>query len=254
VLARDEEPEPTTQESMFNFVRLSDGRQRRLQGPRGEVAIVADVARRVLGDASAVDWRSLTAHCQVRQMIAQIIPGYEQLENIDRTKTEFQVGGRTMHAPRFPTPSGKARFTTHTLPALRGGANQLRLMTVRSEGQFNTVVYEEEDIYRGQERRDVILMNAEDIRRLGLRVDQRVTVRSATGVLSPILVRAYDIRAGNALMYFPEANVLVPRTTDAASKTPAFKSVLIAVEPASSGNGVQVNGVRRRVPLSLVPR
>ncbi len=32
-------------------------------------------------------------------------------------------------------------------------------MTVRSEGQFNTVVYEEEDIYRGQERRDVILMN-----------------------------------------------------------------------------------------------
>ena len=32
-------------------------------------------------------------------------------------------------------------------------------MTVRSEGQFNTVVYEEEDLYRGQDRRDVILMN-----------------------------------------------------------------------------------------------
>ena len=27
-------------------------------------------------------------------------------------------------------------------------------MTLRSEGQFNTVVYEEEDRYRGQERRD----------------------------------------------------------------------------------------------------
>ena len=25
VLARDEEPQPTTQESMFNYVRLSDG-------------------------------------------------------------------------------------------------------------------------------------------------------------------------------------------------------------------------------------
>ena len=46
-------------------------------------------------------------------------------------------------------------------------------MTVRSEGQFNTVVYEEEDIYRGQDRRDVILMNRADIDRLGLRVDQR---------------------------------------------------------------------------------
>ena len=41
-------------------------------------------------------------------------------------------------------------------------------MTVRSEGQFNTVVYEDEDIYRGQERRDVILMNERDIARLGL--------------------------------------------------------------------------------------
>ena len=36
-------------------------------------------------------------------------------------------------------------------------------MTVRSEGQFNTVVYEEEDIYRAQERRDVILMKIEQV-------------------------------------------------------------------------------------------
>ncbi|MFP6611346.1 MAG: molybdopterin-dependent oxidoreductase, partial [Pirellulales bacterium] len=34
VLARDEEPQSTTQESMFNFVRLSDGGPRRHQGPR----------------------------------------------------------------------------------------------------------------------------------------------------------------------------------------------------------------------------
>ena len=34
VLARDEEPEPTTQESMFNLVRLSDGGPARLPGPR----------------------------------------------------------------------------------------------------------------------------------------------------------------------------------------------------------------------------
>ena len=29
-------------------------------------------------------------------------------------------------------------------------------MTLRSEGQFNTVVYEDEDVYRGNERRDVV--------------------------------------------------------------------------------------------------
>jgi hypothetical protein len=83
-------------------------------------------------------------------------------------------------------------------------------MTVRSEGQFNTVVYEEADIYRGQERRDVILLNRADIACLGLHVDQAVTVRSEVGCMSKILVREYDIRAGNALMCFPEANVLVP--------------------------------------------
>ncbi len=41
-------------------------------------------------------------------------------------------------------------------------------MTVRSEGQFNTVVYEDYDLYRHQDRRDVILMHPEDLQRLGL--------------------------------------------------------------------------------------
>src|SRR5437762_75474 len=44
VLARDEEPEPTTQESMFNYVRMSDGGQPRHEGPRSEVEIIAEVA------------------------------------------------------------------------------------------------------------------------------------------------------------------------------------------------------------------
>ncbi|MCA9206960.1 MAG: molybdopterin-dependent oxidoreductase, partial [Planctomycetales bacterium] len=35
VLARDEESQPTTQESMFNYVRLSDGGPARIEGPRG---------------------------------------------------------------------------------------------------------------------------------------------------------------------------------------------------------------------------
>jgi molybdopterin-dependent oxidoreductase alpha subunit len=230
VLARDEEPQPTTQESMFNFVRLSDGGQPRHQGPRSEVAVIAALGERVVGRVGPVDWSALGDACAVRRMLARVVPGFAQAGTIDQTRAEFQIPGRTFHTPRFATPSGKAQFAEVSIPNLREEENQLRLMTVRSEGQFNTVVYEEEDIYRGQERRDVILMNREDIRRLGLRVDQRVTVRSAAGALSGILVRAHDIRAGNALMYFPEANVLVPATTDRLSKTPAFKSVVVRVE------------------------
>lgn len=112
-------------------------------------------------------------------------------------------------------------------------------MTVRSEGQFNTVVYEDEDVYRYQERRDVILMNGDDIRALGLRVDQPVVVRSETGAMPNILVRQFDIRSGNAMMYYPEANVLIPKSADPASRTPAFKSVAITVEPQRESMAVE---------------
>jgi molybdopterin-dependent oxidoreductase alpha subunit len=254
VLARDEEPQPTTQESMFNFVRLSDGQQCRLEGPRSEVELISSVARLVLGDASPVNWPALQRHCHVREMIAKIIPGYQPIGVIDQTKQEFHIEGRVFHQPRFATPTGRARFAVTTLPTLPGAENQLRLMTVRSEGQFNTVVYEEEDTYRGQERRDVILINPTDIKRLGLQVDQRVLVRSSVGVMAGILVRKYDIRAGNALMYYPEANVLVPTTTDPLSKTPAFKCVLVTVEPDSwsdSNGGLRTDQTHGRKPLTV---
>jgi len=250
VLARDEEPQPTTQESMFNFVRLSDGQSLKRErsetpstnprafhfahasgsdGCRSEVKILCEIADRLLGSSGPVNWKAMENHCQVRQMIAQLIPGYEAISAIDATKQEFQIGGRTFHEPIFRTASGKAIFRTVPIPPQRGDARQLRLMTIRSEGQFNTVVYEEEDTYRGQERRDVILMSQQDIARLGLKVDQRVSVTSEAGAMHDILVRACDIKPGNAAMYYPEANVLVPTTVDPASKTPAFKSVLVTI-------------------------
>ncbi|MDB4506355.1 histidine kinase, partial [bacterium] len=97
----------------------------------------------------------------------------------------------------------------------------------------NTVVYEEEDLYRNQSRRDIILMHPDDLARLGLEHEDRVEVKSDTGTLSNILARSYEsIRPGNALMYFPEANVLVSRHADPSSKTPAFKGVVVRVVPA----------------------
>jgi molybdopterin-dependent oxidoreductase alpha subunit len=247
VRARDEEAEPTTQESMFNFVRLSDGGKARLDGPRGEVEIFAELGHRFFGDGGPVAWKNVRRHCDIRTMIARVIPGYAALQDIEQTKKEFQIPERTIHSPRFATADGKAHFKPHAIPPLRGENGQLRLMTVRSEGQFNTVVYEEKDIYRGQDRRDVILLNAIDMSRLGLVADQRVIVRSAAGVMEGVLVRPFDIKAGNALMYFPEANVLVPGSTDPESKTPAFKAVLVTVEPLTT-----VQTIAGRRPLELV--
>jgi len=248
VLARDEEPQPTTQESMFNYVRLSDGGPARHIGPRSEVQIVADLAHRVLGEVGPVDWRVMADTGQIRQAMSQIIPGWEKIHDIDRTREEFHITGRTFREPTFSTPSGKARLHVVALPDLAGAEGELRLMTIRSEGQFNTVVYEEYDLYRGQDRRDIILMHPEDATRLGLRADQRVTITSEVGSMSGILVRPFDrIKQGNAAMYYPEANVLVPRHLDPASRTPAFKNVLVRIEPDSAA------GRRQPVAAEDVP-
>ena len=231
VRARDEEPQQTTQESMFNFVRLSDGGPPRHVGPRSEIAIIAHLADSVLGTGSGIDWQHLRDAENIRQLIAEAIPGYRDIGTITGSGGEFQIAGRTFHEPHFTTESGKANLHTFTLPELKGTGQELRLMTVRSEGQFNTVVYEEEDYYRGQTARDVILVHPDDIAARGLSPGQRVTVKSSTGALEGIELVAYeDIRVGNALMYYPEANVLVPRTADPASKTPAFKGFAVSLD------------------------
>ena len=230
VAARDEEPQATTQESMFNYVRLSDGGPARLIGPKSEIAVISALARRVLGDGGPIDWDAMGDTNRIRDAIGKIVPGWEKVSEIGKTKQEFQLPGRTLHTPAFATPSGRAQLLVMDLPELSGGGDWLRLMTVRSEGQFNTVVYEEEDLYRGQDRRDIILLNPADIARLKLAADTQVTVSNETGVMRGIWVRAFDkIKAGNALMYYPESNVLVPRTLDPQSKTPAFKNVLVRV-------------------------
>ena len=232
VLARDEEHQPTTQESMFSYVRLSDGAPdsgSRLDGPRSEVEIIAHVARGVLGDEGPIDWAEMETHRHIRQAIGQVVPGYEKVAAIDDTRQEFQIAGRTFHQPKFPTDTGRAKLHTFDIPLHHRDPEQLLLMTIRSEGQFNTVVYEEEDIYRCQERRDVILMNRADIERLGLHVNQRIKVKSAVGEMKGIWVREFEIRAGNAAMYYPEANALVPAEVDPQSRTPVFKAIPITV-------------------------
>ena len=102
-------------------------------------------------------------------------------------------------------------------------------MTIRSEGQFNTVVYDKDDRYRGVNSRDIIFMNSEDIKSSGIQEGDPVAVENETGVLEKQRVVAYPIKSGNVMMYYPEANVLVPRNFDINSRTPSFKSVDVKI-------------------------
>ena len=231
VLARDEEPQATTQESMFNYIRLSDGGPARHVGPKSEIEVIATIASGVLGNSGPIDWESMRNTNRIREAIAKVVPGFEKIKDIGETKKEFQLDGRTFHTPHFPTKTGKAQLRVHELPELVGSSSELRLMTIRSEGQFNTVVYEDYDLYRGIEGRSVILIHPEDLSRFGLMPGQLTTIRSWTGEMTNIIATPFEkIRPGNAAMYYPECNVLVPRSADPRSRTPAFKSVPVTIE------------------------
>src|SRR5262249_27736932 len=178
--------------------------------------IIATLAGDVL-PAGPVDFAALRGHDAIRAAIARVVPGYEQIAEVDRVRreAEFQIPGRRLTATTIGTPSGKAHAAPTRVPQLALGAGELRLMTLRSEGQFNTVVYEEEDIYRGNERRDVVMLNEADAAARGLCRDQRVRVANATGFLD-VVVRFADLPPGNAAMYYPEANALIPHVADPA--------------------------------------
>jgi anaerobic selenocysteine-containing dehydrogenase len=171
----------------------------------------------------------LRNHDEIRAVMARTIPDYSQVSEIGKTRKEFHVEGRVRHERCFLFSDGRARFSVVGTPSDDLDQDELHLMTIRSEGQFNTVVYEEHDRYRNQKSRNVILMNAEDIAKRELHEGDRVAVISETGRMENIRVAAYDISRRCAAMYYPESNALVPSRVDPKSGTPGFKNVRIRV-------------------------
>jgi molybdopterin-dependent oxidoreductase alpha subunit len=243
VYARFENPHRTTVESGNNFVRLnSPGKTHLTEADLvSEIDFLAELAHRLHGD-QPIDWRRLHDTRYVRQLIAQTIPGYEKIGAIDDTNAEFTIGGRILLEPTFPTPSGKAQMQLTPLPSLtlptledfdlsarHRPALVLALITGRSYGQHNTVVYQEADKYRGMPHRQCILMNAGDAHQAGFTEHQRVSVRGDAGQLDGIEIIFGAVRSGAALMFYPEANGLMKARIEPRSGTPAYKRVPVAV-------------------------
>ena len=230
VAARDEEKQATTQESMFNFVRMSDGGPLRLDNVRSEVSIISDIASEILGN-DKVDFSAFKEHHYIRNAISKVIPGFEKMENIDRTKEEFQIENRTYHQPEFATPDQKANFISVKIPKLKADRGQFRMSSVRSEGQFNTIVYEEADSFRNVNERWVVMMNEKDMQELNIIGNDKVNLENGTGLMSEVIVKCINISPGNVATFFPESNVLIPAIADERSKTPSFKSSFVTITP-----------------------
>jgi molybdopterin-dependent oxidoreductase alpha subunit len=229
VVARDEEAQSTTQESMFNYVRLSDGGISRIQNARSEVDILASLAERLLPDC-AIPFSEFKSHQHIRETIAKIVPGMEDLKDIGIAKKEFYVKNRLLHRPIFQTFNGKASFKVHELVLSQANSDfPYLLASVRSEGQFNSIIYEETDSYRYDAGRNTVLLCPEDMATLNVANGDKVDIISEVGAMVKVSVQAFDLPPGNILAYYPEANILIGHSIDPQSLTPAFKSVPVAI-------------------------
>lgn len=243
VFNRFETPHRTTVESGNNWVRFNEPGSSHLKQANltSEVGFLAELAHRIFGD-EPIHWKRLQDPIYVRELIAQTVPGYEEMAGIDETNREFQVSGRIFPVPRFATLNGKAQLSPTPMPELTipdvdhfGGLADgergfvLNLITARSNGQHNTVVYKAADRYRGMPHRQTLLVNPEDLQTFGFEAHDRVTVQGEAGSLEQIELIPGSIRQGCGLMFFPEANVLMRGVSDQTCGTPAFKRVPVLI-------------------------
>ncbi|MET0208342.1 MAG: FdhF/YdeP family oxidoreductase, partial [Burkholderiaceae bacterium] len=243
-------PQSITVEDSMSMVHASTGR---LPPPsehvRSEPAIVAGIAKAVLGTRHGIDWDGMAAdYDRIRDSIAAVLPD----SFADYNERIKQPGGfRLPLAPTqrlWKTASGKAEFIV--MPGLQqdpcaADPSVLTLATLRSHDQYNTTIYGFDDRYRGIfGRRDVVFLNAEDLAAQGIAAGERVDVEAvaapaaaneAAAVLRNVTAVAYDIPKGSAGAYYPEANVLISLAShDPRSGTPSYKSVPVRIRRSAT--------------------
>ncbi|HEX8415644.1 MAG TPA: molybdopterin dinucleotide binding domain-containing protein, partial [Sphingomicrobium sp.] len=232
-------PQFITVEDSMSMVHASRGKLKPVaDGLLSEPAIVAGLAKATLRDIGT-DWDGMVAdYDRIRDKIAEVFPDFGDFNARVRVPLGFRL---TVGASdrRWNTPDGKAHFIVHEGTDGTGVPDDatLLLTTIRSHDQYNTTIYGQNDRYRGiTGRRDVVFVNADDLAEAGLAHGDRVDVIAGPDrVLAGQVAVAYAIARGSIAAYYPEANHLIAlEDHDAASGTPAYKSVPVTLRPALS--------------------
>ena len=208
---------------------------------KSETAIVAGIAAATLGQNPKLKWREWSGdYSLIRELISQMLPD----DFAGFNERMFEPGGFYRGNParnrEWKTDSGKAQFTTPTtLSALgeeSGGDTAMTLVTLRSNDQFNTTIYGFSDRLRGLEgSREIVLINRDEMARLGLDEGQRVSLVCAIrdGIerrVDGLKVTAYDLPQRCVAGYYPELNPLVPLGYhEKNSQTPAYKGTPVEI-------------------------
>lgn len=204
-----------------------------------EPAIVAGIAKRVVGPMYPIDWDAYVANYDlIRDKIEAVVPGFPAFNDRIREGT-FYLPNPPRDERRFPTPNGKANFIVHPLSRTPLEPGKFLLTSIRSHDQFNTSIYGLDDRYRGiYNGRRVLFMNEEDIKDAGLGQGQLVDLTSDYAGKQRraecFMVAPFNIPRRCVATYYPEANVLIPIESVAEkSNTPTSKSILITVTPSA---------------------
>lgn len=207
---------------------------------KSEVAIVAGMAKATLDPNPKVDWDGWTGdYAKIRKQIEATYPEeFHDFEERMFTPGGFYRGNSARERV-WKTESGKAEFTVPRSlsgTTIEDAPGRYRLVTLRSNDQFNTTIYGYDDRFRGiSGTRDVLMMNPAEIAKAGLHKGQIVTVvgDAEDGVdrrVAGLKVVPFDLPDGCIAGYYPELNPLVPLDWhDHASQTPAGKAVPVRI-------------------------
>jgi molybdopterin-dependent oxidoreductase alpha subunit len=231
-----------TVEDSLSHIHGSIGRQTPASDALlSEMAIVAGIAKETLPPNPNICWDEWVAdYSVIRDLIEKTYP--DQFRDFNGRL--FEPGGfyrgNTARDRIWKTDSGKAEFTVPEHLSATGfeeADGRLRLITLRSHDQFNTTIYGMSDRLRGVEgTRHVLLINPNDIDRLGLVAGQDITLASDAEDkierrVAGLKVTPFDLPDGCVAGYYPELNPLIALSHhEVHSKTPAYKSVPVRIE------------------------
>ncbi|HEU0043601.1 FdhF/YdeP family oxidoreductase [Sphingomonas sp.] len=238
-----------TMEDSFSRIYPSRGRATpAAETLLSEPAIVAGIAKATLPPNPHVDWDGWVGdYGLVRDAIEATFPDlFARFNERLDIPGGFWKGVPAAHR-EWRTDSGRAEFNVPEVMNATGFdevEGRFRLVTLRSNDQFNTTVYGYDDRFRGiKGTRHVAMMNRRDMAALGVRDGEMVSLvgdyrgeggDNADKRIAGLRVVAYDIPRGCIAGYYPELNPLIPIAHHALeSHVLAAKSIPVRVEKAA---------------------
>ncbi|KMM56815.1 formate dehydrogenase [Bacillus glycinifermentans] len=224
-MTRYEQPGGGTSTSTERMVYFSP----EIKGPRigearSEWDIYIDLAKRVRPeDKELIDFNSAA---EIRREIAAANRNYDGIQHLKNRGDVFQWGGAWLcEGGICPTADGKGNLIPADLPENRQTEGRFYVTTRRGK-QFNSMIYSKKDPFNDADRYDVMI-NPKDAEALYMKNGEAIVLFNRFGTFQG-RAKFADVKQGNAAVYWPEGNVLIPKGMyESHAKIPEYNTEVI---------------------------